>query len=120
MALGICSYIIDSGPHAKNEENRTGSLGDRQKIDPFCQIYITIHYWGALIGPYPQRAFLEGVHPRTTQGHLRPGGKCGDIVVERVARATLTNVDTFIDAVIDAPGLRPARDCRYEDDSHSE
>ena len=34
-------------------------------------------------------------------------------MVERVARATLTNVVTFIDGVIDAPGLRPARDCRY-------
>ena len=37
----------------------------------------------------------------------------GDIVVERVARATLTNVVTFIDGLIDAPGLRPARDFRY-------
>ena len=42
-------------------------------------------------------------------------GTYGDIVVERVARATLTNVDTFIDWVIDAPGLRPARDFRYGD-----
>ena len=42
-----------------------------------------------------------------------PRGKCGNILVERVARATLTNVDSFIDWLIDAPGLRPARDCRY-------
>ena len=41
-------------------------------------------------------------------------------MVEGVARATLTNVDTFIDWVIDAPGLRPARDFRYGDDSDSE
>ena len=40
-----------------------------------------------------------------------------DIVVERVARATLTNVDIFIDGLIDAPGLRPARDCRYGETS---
>ena len=40
-------------------------------------------------------------------------GTYGDIVVERVARATLTNVVTFIDGLIDAPGLRPARDFRY-------
>ena len=44
-----------------------------------------------------------------------PTGKFGNILIERVARATLTNVDSFIDWLIDAPGLRPARDCRYGD-----
>ena len=44
-------------------------------------------------------------------------GTYGDILVERVARATLTNVDSLIDWLIDAPGLRPARDCRYGETS---
>ena len=57
-------------------------------------------------------AYLGYYHPGV---NYRPTTVERDIVVERVARATLTNVDTFIDWVIDAPGLRPARDFRYGD-----
>ena len=71
--------------------------------------------------PYPVPLELVQHQARDHPEHCftRPASlwKCdillGDIVVERVARATLTNVDTLIDGLIDAPGLRPARDCRY-------
>ena len=75
-----------------------------------------------LKGPYPRPGPCQNPKRLTTQNTALPAlppnlncGKFGDIVVERVARATLTNVDTLIDGLIDAPGLRPARDCRYGD-----
>ena len=69
-------------------------------------------------GTLPERRakYFDGAKAPTTQGFFtRPTTAGRDIVVERVARATLTNVDTIIDWVIDAPGLRPARDFRYGD-----
>ena len=101
-----------SGPHAKIQKFLSEGFWDIEKMS--TRSYMVVFYpKPGLKGPYPRPGPCQNPKRLTTQSPLQPCGKFLDILVERVARATLTNVDTFIDGLIDAPGLRPARDFRY-------
>ena len=101
-------------PACKILANSNGSFTRTGKFYPLFIVVYGLYpkLEPASKGALPTAGKLKTVTPLTTQSPLQPCGKLWVIVVERVARATLTNVDTFIDGLIDAPGLRPARDCR--------